>query len=76
MIRIGEEIHFDGVIACQNGLAAKTNIDELSAAVKKDEFTVCINLNIGKGSYSLFTSDLSTEYVEFNREEYALNRKS
>jgi glutamate N-acetyltransferase/amino-acid N-acetyltransferase len=70
------EIHFDGVLACQNGLAAKTNIDELSAAVKKDEFTVCINLNIGKGSYSLFTSDLSPEYVEFNREEYALNRKS
>jgi glutamate N-acetyltransferase/amino-acid N-acetyltransferase len=70
------EIHFDGVLACQNGLAAKTNIDELSAAVKKDEFTVCINLNIGKGSYSLFTSDLSPEYVEFNREEYALNRNS
>ncbi|MCG8602806.1 MAG: bifunctional glutamate N-acetyltransferase/amino-acid acetyltransferase ArgJ [Verrucomicrobiales bacterium] len=70
------EIHFDGVLACQNGVAAKTSIDELSSAVKKDEFTVCINLNIGKGCYSLFTSDLSPEYVEFNREEYALNRKS
>jgi glutamate N-acetyltransferase/amino-acid N-acetyltransferase len=70
------EIHFDGVLAAQNGLAAKTDIEKLSEAVRKEEFTVTINLNIGRGEFTLYTSDLSPEYVLFNREEYALNRKS
>jgi glutamate N-acetyltransferase/amino-acid N-acetyltransferase len=77
--RVKEElvdIYFNGVLAAQNGLAAKTDINKLSAAVAEPEFTVGIDLNIGRGAFTLYTSDLSPEYVEFNREEYALNRKS
>lgn len=77
--RVKEElvdIYFNGVLAAQNGLAAKTDINKLSAAVAEPEFTVGIDLNIARGAFTLYTSDLSPEYVEFNREEYALNRKS
>lgn len=77
--RVKEEfvdIYFNGVLATQNGVAAKTDIDKLSAAVKETEFTVGIDLNLGRGEFNVWTSDLSPEYVEFNREEYALNRKT
>ena len=77
--RVKEElvdIYFNGVLATQNGVAAKTDIDKLSAAVKETEFTVGIDLNLGKGEFNVWTSDLSPEYVEFNRDEYALNRKT
>ena len=75
--RVKEEmvdIYLNGVLAAQNGLAANTHIDKLSAAVAGDQFTVGIDLHLGKGEFNLFTSDLSPEYVLFNREEYALNR--
>lgn len=77
--RVKEElvdVYFNGVLATQNGVAAKTDIDKLSAAVKETEFTVGIDLNLGKGEFNVWTSDLSPEYIEFNREEYALNRKT
>ena len=44
--------------------------------MKETEFTVGIDLNLGKGEFNVWTSDLSPEYIEFNREEYALNRKT
>lgn len=76
--RVKEEminIHLNGVLAAQNGLTAATDIDKLSEAVSGPEFTVGIDLNIGRGEFTVYTSDLSPEYVLFNREEYALNRK-
>lgn len=76
--RVKEEmvdIHFNGVLAAQNGIAANTDIDRLSEAVRESEFTVCINLNLGNGSFNVYTADLSPEYVDFNRHEYALNVK-
>jgi len=75
--RVKEEmvdIYFDGILAAQNGQAGGTPIKDLSAAVRKKEFTVTVDLNLGKGTFHMYTSDLSPEYVEFNREEYALNR--
>lgn len=76
--RVKEEmvnIHLNGVLAAQNGLTAATDIDKLSEAVSGPEFTVGIDLNIGRGEFTVYTSDLSPEYVLFNREEYSLNRK-
>jgi glutamate N-acetyltransferase/amino-acid N-acetyltransferase len=76
--RVKEEminIHLNGVLAAQNGLTAATDIDKLSGAVSGPEFTVGIDLNIGRGEFTVYTSDLSPEYVLFNREEYSLNRK-
>jgi len=76
--RVKEEmvnIHLNGVLAAQNGLAAPTAIEKLSEAVSGPEFSVGIDLNIGRGEFTVYTSDLSPEYVLFNREEYSLNRK-
>lgn len=76
--RIKEElvdIYFNGCIAAKSGLATDTPIGDLTAAVSGKEFTVRIDLNLGKGEYNMYTSDLSPEYVLFNREEYALNRR-
>ncbi len=77
--RVKEEmvnIHLNGVIVTQNGLSAGTDGEKLIAAVSGPEFTVGIDLNIGKGSFTIYTSDLSPEYVDFNRTEYsAVKRK-
>ncbi|MEM7697393.1 MAG: bifunctional glutamate N-acetyltransferase/amino-acid acetyltransferase ArgJ [Verrucomicrobiota bacterium] len=76
--RIKEEmvdILFDGAIAARCGLATDTAIKKLTAAVSQPEFTVTIDLHLGQGEFTLYTSDLSPEYVEFNREEYAINRR-
>ena len=75
--RIREEmidIYFDGLRACEHGIAANTPIEKLQKVVKKDSFRVGINLNSGDVDYSVYTSDLSPEYVDFNRVEYALVR--
>lgn len=77
--RVKEEmvnIHLNGVIATQNGLAAGTDGEKLVGAVSGPEFTVGIDLNIGRGAFTIYTSDLSPEYVDFNRTEYsAVKRK-
>lgn len=72
--RIREElidIHINDKAACLGGLQAQTPMDELREVVAHREFTVHINLNQGSASYEMYTSDLSPEYVDFNRSEYA-----
>ena len=72
--RVKEEmvnIHLNGVIVTQNGLSAGTDGEKLIAAVSGSEFTVGIDLNLGKGAFTIYTSDLSPEYVDFNRTEYS-----
>lgn len=76
--RIREEmvdIFFDGRCAAKHGLATDTPIGELQAAVSGPKFRVCIELNLGRGEFNIFTSDLSPEYVLFNREEYAITKR-
>ncbi|MFK7850690.1 MAG: bifunctional glutamate N-acetyltransferase/amino-acid acetyltransferase ArgJ [Akkermansiaceae bacterium] len=72
--RIREElidIHIGGKAACLGGLQAETPMDQLRKAVSGDEFDIEICLNQGSAEYRMFTSDLSPEYVDFNRSEYA-----
>lgn len=72
--RIREElidIHIGGKAACLGGLQADTPMDQLRAAVAGPEFEIQINLNQGKAAYVMYSSDLSPEYIEFNRSEYA-----
>ena len=76
--RIREEmvdIFFDGRCAAKHGLATDTPIAELQAAVAGPKIRVCIELNLGQGEFNIFTSDLSPEYVLFNREEYAITKR-
>ncbi|TAG09671.1 MAG: bifunctional glutamate N-acetyltransferase/amino-acid acetyltransferase ArgJ [Verrucomicrobia bacterium] len=72
--RIREElidIHLDEKPACLGGLQAPTPMDELRAIVAKPEFTITIHLNQGLADYTMYSSDLSPEYIDFNRSEYA-----
>lgn len=75
--RIREElidIYFDGKAACRNGLVSDTPISALENVTQKKNFTVTIDLNQGKSSYWVYTSDFSPEYVDFNRLEYAISK--
>jgi glutamate N-acetyltransferase/amino-acid N-acetyltransferase len=72
--RIREElvdIHIGGKAACIGGLQAETPMDELRAIVANPEFEIVIDLNQGDADYIMYSSDLSPEYVDFNRSEYA-----
>ena len=72
--RIREElvdIHIGGKPACLGGLQASTPMDELRSIVAEPEFEIVINLNQGSADYTMYSSDLSPEYIDFNRSEYA-----
>ncbi|MGJ8633550.1 MAG: bifunctional glutamate N-acetyltransferase/amino-acid acetyltransferase ArgJ [Luteolibacter sp.] len=72
--RIREElvdIFIGGKAVCLGGLQADTPMDELREAVAGAEFEIVIDLNLGKADYTMYSSDLSPEYVDFNRSEYA-----
>lgn len=65
------DIYIGGLAACLGGLEADVSMDELRKKVAADEFTIEINLNLCEGEYTIYSSDLSPEYVDFNRSEYA-----
>jgi glutamate N-acetyltransferase/amino-acid N-acetyltransferase len=72
--RIREElidIFIGGKPACLGGLQADTPMDDLRDAVAGPEFVIDIDLNQGEAGYTMYSSDLSPEYVDFNRSEYA-----
>lgn len=66
------DIYFGGLCAAKNGLATDTPLLELLKVMERRKIKVCIDLNLGPGQYNIFTSDLSPEYVVFNRAEYSL----
>ncbi len=65
------DIHINGKAACLGGMQASTPMDTLRNMVAKDQFTITINLHLGKAEYEVYSSDLSPEYIDFNRSEYA-----
>jgi glutamate N-acetyltransferase/amino-acid N-acetyltransferase len=72
--RIREElidIRIGGLPACIGGLQADTPMDKLREIAAGPELDVEIHLHQGKADYTIYTSDLSPEYIDFNRSEYA-----
>lgn len=70
--RIREEtvdIYYDGLIAVQNGTAAPTPFSKLKEVVANKRFTITVDLHMGAADYTVFTTDLTTAYVEFNMGE-------
>lgn len=65
------DIDIAGLPACRGGVQTATPSDDLRLAVQAREFTVRIDLNQGDALYEMYTTDLSPEYVDFNRSEYA-----
>ena len=72
--RVEEElidVDIAGLPACRGGMQTDTPSDDLRTAVSVPEFAIDINLNLGTGTSTVYTSDISPEYVDFNRSEYA-----
>ena len=72
--RVREEkvdIDIAGLPACRGGMQTTTKSDDLRERVQAPEFDIAINLNLGSAEYVIYTTDLSPEYVDFNRSEYA-----
>ncbi len=65
------DIDIAGLSACRGGMQTDTPSDNLREAVQAPAFTIDINLNRGEFCHTVYTTDLSPEYVDFNRSEYA-----
>ena len=62
-------IRYDDVYAVRNGFAdPESDEKDLAAVLKKDSFSVGIELNAGKASDVMYTCDCSEEYVRINSE--------
>ncbi len=70
--RVREElvdICFDGVSAVRGGQIGRCPEARLKASVRKPRFKVMINLHLGEGEYTVYTTDLTVSYVRFNMGE-------
>nr|WP_246525360.1 bifunctional glutamate N-acetyltransferase/amino-acid acetyltransferase ArgJ [Geomobilimonas luticola] len=60
-------LFFDDVLMASNGVFAGGDAEARGSAVlHKDEFTVTVDLGLGEGSATVYTSDLSLDYVKIN----------
>lgn len=60
-------LRFDDVCMAQKGVFAGGNSEALGTEVlRKSEFTVTVDLGLGNSSATVYTSDLSHEYVSIN----------
>ena len=61
------DIFFDQVPVARNGLSTGRELEvEATEVLKRDEFTVLIDLHRGSAVWSYYTSDLGYEYVKIN----------
>ncbi|GHC49274.1 bifunctional glutamate N-acetyltransferase/amino-acid acetyltransferase ArgJ [Roseibacillus persicicus] len=65
------DIYYEDLPACIGGLVADTPLDKLREIAREARFKIVVDLNLGKSDYTIYTSDLSPEYIDFNRSEYA-----
>ncbi|MEI8106758.1 MAG: bifunctional glutamate N-acetyltransferase/amino-acid acetyltransferase ArgJ [Verrucomicrobiota bacterium] len=63
------DIFYDGTIAVQNGMPSRTPLNKLQEIVAKKRFKITIDFHLGKADYSVYTTDLSTDYVKLNMGE-------
>jgi glutamate N-acetyltransferase/amino-acid N-acetyltransferase len=60
------DIDYDKVPAVRGGMPAKTPFAKLQAVAAKKAFKVTVDLHAGNASYTVFTTDLTEEYVKLN----------
>ena len=63
------DIFYDGVCAVKNGMASCTPFGKLQELVASRKFTVSADLHLGTGEYTVYTTDLSVDYVKLNMGE-------
>ena len=60
-------VYFDDILMCENGMGRGIETERQAAKVmKKSEYTVGLDLKMGNGSASVYTCDLSYDYVKIN----------
>lgn len=59
-------IDFNGIPATRQGTSAGTSIEVMREACNRDELIIDIHLNLGEGQTTVYTSDISENFVEFN----------
>jgi glutamate N-acetyltransferase/amino-acid N-acetyltransferase len=62
-------ISYNGTLAVERGMPAATPPARLQAVARKKEFTIAVDLGLGRGEHRIWTTDLTTKYVEFNMGE-------
>ena len=72
--RVGLEInrldmHYDDVPALSKGEPVQENKDRWKDVVSAKDFSISLDLNLGKGESEIWSNDLSEEYVNFNKSE-------
>ena len=61
------DVFFDDVLMVKNGMGCgKDTETEMTKVLKKPEFEISIDLNMGHGHASVFTCDFSIDYVKIN----------
>ena len=61
-------LYLQGVAAVRNGVATDTSEQALKEAVSGDELTIELELAAGQSEFTMWTCDLSYEYVKINAE--------
>jgi glutamate N-acetyltransferase/amino-acid N-acetyltransferase len=62
-------ISYNGVTAVEGGMPAATPPGRLRAIARKKEFSITVDLGLGTAGHTIWTTDLTTKYVEFNMGE-------
>ncbi len=63
------ELFYGEVGVLKDGQPLLRNKDKWKEVVSNKQFSIRLNLNLGQGSCTLLTSDLSEAYVDFNKSE-------
>jgi glutamate N-acetyltransferase/amino-acid N-acetyltransferase len=63
------DIAFGGVPAVKKGIATRTPHARLKKIVSEPTFTVDVNLHLGRGKCTVYTCDLTEQYVTLNKGE-------
>jgi glutamate N-acetyltransferase / amino-acid N-acetyltransferase len=61
------DIFYDDLLAVQNGLKAGASIEALSKVVAQKEFTLRIDLHLGRGAATVYSCDCTEDYVRINK---------
>lgn len=67
--RVAEEkvdIRYDGLSAVRRGIQGSVPRERLSEVIQKPEFTIDIDLHLGRGSAVVYTCNFTEDYVKIN----------
>jgi glutamate N-acetyltransferase/amino-acid N-acetyltransferase len=63
------DIYYDGVLGVKGGMSSKIPFAKLQEIVSAQRFSITINLHVGSAEYTVYTTDLSVDYVKLNMGE-------